>query len=174
MYSPKINKAQNEVMKGYTLTETNFINSIQSISTIKNFNLQKQMSLINNLFYGRYTSHIYNLGVIQVKLGLIIDLFSLFIIITILSYGSILVFKENIKLGELMAIITICNTILPSIINLGLIVIPFNEAKVAFNRMFDLIKRDTENKGDKKIESLTIHSLKIDNLVFRFPGKKHF
>src|SRR5690606_27381389 len=76
--------------------------------------------------------------------------------------------SERLQLGELMAILSIAGSLLPSIANLALITIPVNEAKVAFNRMFEVASMPTEDKGEEKLE--IFKSLEIRNLYFRFAG----
>jgi ATP-binding cassette subfamily B protein len=56
-------------------------------------------------------------------------------------------------------------------VNLALVSIPLNEAKVAFNRMFEFVNVPTEKEEGKTIE-YPITSVNIDNLSFRFPGRK--
>jgi ABC-type bacteriocin/lantibiotic exporter with double-glycine peptidase domain len=86
-----------------------------------------------------------------------------------LAYTSVEVFNKEMKLGELMAVVGITGSLLPSIANLALISIPINEAKIAFNRMFEFASLDKEKEGGVVI--LEIESLKISNLSFRFAGR---
>lgn len=69
-------------------------------------------------------------------------------LIGILIYTSISVFNNQMQLGELMAILGISGSLIPSVANLALISIPINEAKIAFNRMFEFasIKRKLEKE----------------------------
>jgi ABC-type bacteriocin/lantibiotic exporter with double-glycine peptidase domain len=93
-------------------------------------------------------------------------------LITILTFNSYLVFNDLMKLGELMAILGISSTLIPSISNLALIAIPINEAKVAFNRMFEFtdIEPETSKENEKSLDSF--QQLDIKNLSFRFAGRK--
>lgn len=170
--NPKIIKHQQEVMGGYALSESNFINTIQGITTIKNFNKQSLFSRLNESIYGLYMDKIFNLGLINTKLGLISGLCSIFILIIILVYGAILVLHGDLKLGELMAVLTICNSIMPSIASLALVIIPINEAKVAFDRMFEFINIKPESKIINNIQysNINIESLSFEKVSFRFPG----
>ena len=68
-----------------------------------------------------------------------------------------------------MAILGIAGSLLPSITNLALISIPINEAKIAFNRMFEFTSIEKENQG--KIALKEFNSLEIKNLSFRFAGR---
>lgn len=172
MNNSQIIKHQYEVMGGYALSESNFISTMQGITTIKNFNKQKTFSELNKNIYGFYLDKILNLGLINTKLGWMSGLCSIIIIVVILAYGAILVLKKELKMGELMAILTICNSILPSIASLALVIIPVNEAKVAFNRMFEFANIKPENKEINEDQTdIDIKLLEIKNLSFRFPGR---
>jgi ATP-binding cassette subfamily B protein len=73
------------------------------------------------------------------------------------------------QLGELMAVLGVAGSLLPSVASLALITIPINEAKVAFNRMYEFASMDKEQKGT--VEILDFNSLEIKNLSFRFAGR---
>jgi ATP-binding cassette subfamily B protein len=170
--NPEIIKHQQDVMRGYALSESNFINTIQGITIIKSFNKQNLFSGLNKDVYSLYMDKIFNLGLINTKLGWISGLCSIFVLMAILAYSAMLVLDEDLKLGELMAILTICNSIIPSIASLALIIIPINEAKVAFERMFEFINIKPEDKeiNDRRC-SVDIKSLNVENVSFRFPGR---
>nr|WP_307777156.1 ABC transporter ATP-binding protein [Flavobacterium panacis] len=68
-----------------------------------------------------------------------------------------------------MAILGIVGSLLPSIANLALISIPINEAKIAFNRMYEFASIEKENK--EGLEIFEIDNISIQNLSFRFAGR---
>jgi ATP-binding cassette subfamily B protein len=156
-------------MQGYALSESNYITTMQGISTIKNNNRQSIFKKINQVIYGNYQEKSFQLGKINVKLSLLSSLFSVIFLIGILTYTSIQVYNEEMLLGELMAILGISSSLLPSVASLALITIPINEAKVAFNRMYEFTSIKKEEKGNETIEN--INSLEVQNLSFRFAGR---
>jgi ATP-binding cassette subfamily B protein len=79
------------------------------------------------------------------------------------------VFNKEMKLGELMAVLGISGSLLPSIANLALISIPINEAKIAFNRMFEFASIEKEKEDGVPI--INLESITINNLSFRFAGR---
>ncbi|AZJ35575.1 peptidase domain-containing ABC transporter [Tenacibaculum singaporense] len=168
-FNKKIINAQNEVMKGYATNESNYIKSIEGISTIKNNNKQNFFKKRNQIIYGDFQEKTFNLGKVNLRLSILSSTFSVLFLISILVYTSIQVFKGKMELGELMAILGIAGSLLPSVGNLALIMIPFNEAKVAFNRMYDFTSIDKEKKGSIAISSF--ESIEVKNLSFRFPGR---
>jgi len=168
-FNKRIINAQKEVMQGYAFSESNYITSMQGIATIKNNNRQTIFQKINQLIYGNFQEKAFNLGKINVRLSVFSGVFSVLFLMGILAYTSILVYNETMQLGELMAILGIAGSLLPSVASLALITIPINEAKVAFNRMYEFASMDKEQKGTTEISDFT--SLDIKNLTFRFAGR---
>ncbi len=168
-FNKRIINAQKEVMQGYAFSESNYITSMQGIATIKNNNRQAIFKKINQLIYGNYQEKTFNLGRINVRLSVFSGVFSVLFLMGILIYTSIQVYNETMQLGELMAILGIAGSLLPSVASLALITIPINEAKVAFNRMYEFTSIEKEQSGVKNIEEFK--SFEIKNLSFRFAGR---
>ncbi len=165
----KIITAQREVMQGYALNESNYIASMQGIATIKNNNRQDIFGKVNESIFGNFQEKIFNLGKINIQLSWQAGLSSVVFLIGILIYTSMAVFNKEMKLGELMAVLGIAGSLLPSIANLALISIPINEAKIAFNRMFEFASIEKEKETGVTI--LALESITINNLSFRFAGR---
>lgn len=165
----KIITAQREIMQGYALNESNYVASMQGIATIKNNNLQAIFGNVNASIFGNFQDKIFNLGKLNIQLSWQAGLSSVVFLIGILVYTSIAVFHKEMKLGELMAVLGISGSLLPSIANLALISIPINEAKIAFNRMFEFASIQKENESGIAIS--TFESIHIKNVSFRFAGR---
>ncbi len=168
-FNKSIITAQKEVMQGYAFSESNYITSMQGIATIKNNNRQSVFQKLNQLIYGNFQDKAFNLGKINVRLSVFSSVFSVLFLIGILAYTSIQVYNETLLLGELMAILGIAGSLLPSVASLALITIPINEAKVAFNRMYEFASIEKEQQGTKRVS--VFNSLEIKNLSFRFAGR---
>jgi ABC-type bacteriocin/lantibiotic exporter with double-glycine peptidase domain len=168
-FNSKIIKSQKEAMQSYALSESNYISSMQGIATIKNYNRQSFFRRINQLVFGNLQNKIVDLGKINVRLSLFAGIAGVLFLMAILSYTSLQVYSKQMQLGELMAILGIVGSLLPSITNLALISIPINEAKIAFNRMFEFTSIEKEKQGKIKVKSF--ETLEVQNLSFRFAGR---
>jgi len=168
-FNKRIIKAQKRVMQGYALSESNYITSMQGIATIKNNNVQQHFQKINEVIYGDYQEKTFHLGKIHIRLSLYSGLFSVIFLVGILTYTSVEVFNDNLQLGELMAILGISGNLLPAVASLALITIPINEAKVAFNRMYEFASMKKEKEGE--VELARFEKMFIKNLSFRFAGR---
>mgnify|MGYP001133922975 CR=1 FL=1 len=168
-FNSRIIKSQKEVMQSYALNESNYISSMQGIGTIKNYNRQSFFQKINQLVFGNLQNKIVDLGKINVRLSLLAGVAGVLFLMAILLYTSLQVYDQQMQLGELMAILGIAGSLLPSITNLALISIPINEAKIAFNRMFEFTSIEKEQHGEIELKELS--SIEIKNLSFRFAGR---
>lgn len=92
----------------------------------------------------------------------------------IIGFSSWQVFKGVLSIGEMMAVTGVAGALFPSIANLALIAIPINEAKVAFDRMFDVIGESDPPlaKEDNHYPPISASTLIITDLGFRFTGRK--
>jgi ATP-binding cassette subfamily B protein len=84
--------------------------------------------------------------------------------------------QNQLKIGEMTAILGIISTLLPSVTNLALVSVPFNEAKVAFSRMYEFAASPLTPGGGIKILNKVFknhfQTIELKNLSFRFAGKR--
>lgn len=166
----KIIFSQRSIMQAYALNESNYIATIQGIATIKNDNKQYLFEKNNINIYSTFQEKIFNLGLINIRLTWQAGLAGLVFLIGILCYTTFAVLNKELKLGELMAIIGISGSLLPSIGNLALVFIPINEAKVAFDRMYDFISVEKESDVGENIDQ--INCIELKDISFCFAGRK--
>ncbi|WP_462353945.1 peptidase domain-containing ABC transporter [Alistipes timonensis] len=164
---------QREVMAGYAMTESNFISTINGIAAIKNFNRQSIFQKINQLLYAVFQGKVFDLGKTQIRIGVLSGAASVVIMLGLIAYSSFQVFNNTLSIGELMAVVGITGSLFPAVASLALITIPINEAKVAFDRMFEVVGINEPGKENSSV-SMTdaVHLLEVDKLSFRFVGRK--
>jgi ATP-binding cassette subfamily B protein len=147
--------------------------SINGIATIKNYNKQSIFQKINKLLYAAFQGKIFDLGKTQIRISILSGVVSVVVMLGLVAYGSIQVFRESLSIGELVAILGIIGSLFPAVASLAIISIPINEAKVAFDRMFEIIGSESNNdeQTDANLPDRA-ELLEIDNLSFRFAGRK--
>ncbi|WP_158864757.1 ATP-binding cassette domain-containing protein [Maribellus comscasis] len=81
-------------------------------------------------------------------------------------------------LGQMMAIITLIGSLGTSVVNIAMANIQFQEAKIAFDRMYEFASAKPETESQNKSKkfrtdnsSTSLNQLRVENLNFRFPGK---
>lgn len=165
---------QQEVMAGYAMTESNFISTINGISAIKNFNRQSVFQKINQFLYAAFQGKVFDLGKTQIRIGVISGVASVVIMLGLVAYCSFRVFDGSLTIGELMAVVGITGSLFPAVAALALIAIPINEAKVAFDRMFEVIGMNAANEGGEPdvVAPELAELLAVSDLSFRFVGRR--
>ena len=170
-YNKPIIDSQRNVMVSYAQSESNFINTIQGVETIRSLNRQDRFADINKAIYGRFQDNQFALGKLNVKLTIIAGIISVIALVSMIALGCHLIFSDVMKLGELMAVISLVSTIVPGLVALALVAIPLNEAKVAFNRMFEFVNTPSESL-EGEISPDSIDNISVRDIDFRFPGRK--
>jgi len=82
-----------------------------------------------------------------------------------------MVFNNFLKMGEMIALMGITSTMIPSVANLAFISVSFNEAKVAFDRMFEFVNTKSEQELSGNVNEDNFESVHVENIAFRFPGR---
>ena len=161
---------QRNVMAGYAQCESNYISTIQGIETIKNFNKQDLFGGSNKELYQNYQSKVVTLGRIQIKLSFLASSSGVVFLVGVLFYCANLMLNGKLLAGELIAITSMCGSLLPGVANLALIAIPINEAKIAFDRMFEFTGIEPE-MSEIENQYPAFQSLEAKNVSFRFAGR---
>lgn len=168
-FNRKIIESQKNVMQSYSINEANYIDSIRGINVVKGFSKQNLFLKKNETIFEFFQTKIFELGKLNLKIGLVSGLALVFFLLIILSLSSYHVLTNEIKVGELMAIIGISSSLLGSITNLALVSIPIQEAKVAFDRMFEYSSLEKEQTNGEIISEL--QSISLNNIDFRLKGR---
>jgi ATP-binding cassette subfamily B protein len=174
-YNSQIVSQQKDVMAAYARTESNYIDTISGIATIKALNRESFFIEISKKNYTYFQQSIYNLGALGNRYSTFGDLFNSAFIVLGLGFSAWLVSEKLIKLGEMMTIVSISSGLVGAIARLTTTNIQLQEAKVAFDRMFEFtsIKPEIEqNRLQNHITAEKIKSLTISGLSFRFTGRK--
>jgi ATP-binding cassette subfamily B protein len=175
-FNHRIIVAQRHVMQSYAATESKYIDTINCIKTIKTFNRENLFAKIVNAVYGFFMQKVFDLGLLGAKLNLWISAVSALLLTGIISWSAYLVLNEQLLLGQMMAIITLVGGLGVSVVNIAMSAIQFQEARVAFDRMYEFAAAEPEynpEEPDKENNEPTfqIEKLEVKDFNFRFPGK---
>lgn len=171
VHNKKIIEGQRSIMVSYAMAEGNYISTLQGIEPIKNYNKQELFSTSNKNIYEIYQTNIFSLGKIQIRLSFLANAFGVIFLIAVLTFTSYQVLHDHLKTGELIAILSMLGFLLPCVARLALIKIPINEAKIAFDRMFEFTSIEPE-KDEDEIDIKKFERLLVQNLSFRFAGRR--
>ncbi len=165
-------EGQRLVMAAHSTNESNYIDTIQGIESIKIANKESFFSNLTKAVYAFFQDRIFDLGKVGIRFGLWADLIGIMFIVCTLLFSSMLVLSGDILLGALVAIFQLTSQLIPAANKLALTNIQIQEARVAFDRMYEFASIEPEQTvGDAKLILNSIGSMEVSNLAFRFPGR---
>jgi ATP-binding cassette, subfamily C, bacteriocin exporter len=170
-FNKSIIEGQKGVMSAYARTESNYIDSLQGVEVIKTANQEDFFSGITKNIYGFFQDKVYHLTLTGLRFGLFAECIATVLIVAVFAFASWMVLDKQIKTGEMMAILTMASTIIPAVSSLAMTNIQLQEAKVAFDRMFEFVNIQPEYEPTEIQAIEDVKSLEIRNLDFRFAGR---
>jgi ATP-binding cassette subfamily B protein len=172
-YNKRIINKQREVMQTYAMTESKYIDTIQGIRVIKSGNKESLLAKSVQVVYNFFQEKSYELGLLGNKINLWAQAGSVILLSGVIAWASFLVLGEELLLGQMMAIVSIAGSLVTSVINTAMANIQFQEAKIAFERMYEFSAAEPEYvaEGPAQREFVDIQTLELKGLNFRFPGK---
>ncbi len=174
VFHDKIVSRQRDVMAAYARNESNYVDTMQGIGDIKVMNKENLFSQITKTIYDSFQQKIYALGQVRISFNLTTEVIGTLLIMAIITVSSIMVINENLKVGQMMAVIQMIAMLMPAAGRLAMTNIQLQEARVAFDRMFEFTSIYPEyvlEEDNKKSKIKEFLSLEFKNISFRFPGR---
>jgi ATP-binding cassette subfamily B protein len=176
-YNHKVIVSQREVMQTYAATESRYIDAISRIESIKSFRAERIFAGVVNGVYGFFMQKVYHLGILGAGLNFWVTMGSTLLLTGIISWNATMVLNGQLLIGEMMAIITLIGVMGSSVVNIALANIQYQEARIAFDRMYEFASAEPEYQPETEIksgkrEALQMDGILVEELSFRFPGKK--
>lgn len=175
LFNIKIKKLQHKMFADYAQTESNYIDAISGIETIKVFNKESFYFKKNYTQYKSFQNSILKLVKYDINQATIIEICSTIISASGIAYAILLVFNRVIEVGDLIAIISLIFMIIGGVKGIVQLNFEIFESKIAIERMFDFVQRSddidssTTNLNLKEIEE--INTIAINDLSFSYPGQ---
>ncbi|MFY9153853.1 MAG: peptidase domain-containing ABC transporter [Prolixibacteraceae bacterium] len=173
-YNLQIIDKQRELMQAYAMTESKYIDTIHGIDVVKSGNKESLLGKAVQSVYNFFQGKVYELGILGNQINLLAQIGSVLLISGVIAWTSFLVLGKGLLLGEMMAIVSIVGSLVTSVINTAMANIQFQEAKVAFERMYEFSAAKAEYDPlvpSTMLRAPSIDELQIRNLNFRFAGK---
>ncbi|MEL7122519.1 MAG: peptidase domain-containing ABC transporter [Bacteroidota bacterium] len=173
-FNKKIIQAQHQMMATYAYNESNYIDTMRGISTIKVMGKEPFFMNVTRQYYSISEEAVFNLGMVGLRLSTVSQIASSFFTVGIIIYSSLLVFSESLSIGGVMAVIQLTGMAMAAVGTVASAFIRLQEARVALNRMKEFIELEAEFKPELEEHKRALsnfESLKIENLDFRFTGQ---
>ena len=174
-YHRPILMGQREAMAAHAANESNYVDTIQGIDAIKTGGREDVFAQSTKAVYGYFQDRIFDLGRIGVGFQLWSDVCGVALMVGVIAWSSFMVLHETLRLGEMIAVLQMVGAYMPAVVRLAVVNVQLQEARVAFDRMFDFTLLEPESTPEAEAarsEPAELHSLEVDQLTFRFPGRK--
>jgi ATP-binding cassette, subfamily C, bacteriocin exporter len=174
-FHPKIVGAQTAVMQGYARSESHYIETMQGVGEIKINNRQPFFTELTRTIYGFFQQNSVELGKIGGRYGLWMEIVATIFIAVVTLMSSLLVLNDALSIGSIIAILQIIGMLMSSVNRLAITNISIQEATIAFERMNEFTELNSEFSAEDDFSKSVIsdfQELEVDNLTFRFAGRK--
>ncbi len=173
-YSNGILRGQQNVMGSYARTESHYVDTITGISALKATNRTGYFVDITKSINSFFQQNIYNLSLLGNRYNLLGELIAVFLLGIILALASWQVLNKQFLIGQMLATVSIASGLISSVARLANTNIQLQEARVAFERMYEFSSLQSEfDSSNKTLQESprVINNLIIKNLSFRFAGR---
>ena len=171
LHSRPFRNMQNEVMKEFARVESVYINSLDGVDDILNFNVSESFSNTNKFIFGLFQDKIEMLGLARTRLTFITEVSGALAITTLLILSALAISQGHMKLGEMIACYSLLSYILPAVNRSVDANISLQGAFVAIRRLRDfLLAEEESDSGSKSFEMKK--DLKIRRVHFSWGANK--
>lgn len=174
-FHSKILAGQRAVMNAYALNESNYIDTMQGIGEIKITNKQSVFARLTKTMYGFFQQTMFDLGKTGIRFNLLTEIVGAVFVVGVITWSAVNVLNGSLSAGGMIAILQMVGTVMAAVGELAMTNIQLQEAKVAFDRMYEFTSTESEydeetEQPKSQIQDFT--EIKVQNLAFRFPGRK--
>ena len=175
-YSDTIVTEQRKVMASYAAAESNFFDTVQGAEVIKGNNKEEFFTRYTKEIYATFQTSAYDLALLGNNIGLKVQFIGTAAIIGVIAFSSYAVLNNLLSLGALVAVLSLAGSVLSSSASLSVAYITLQEAKVAYDRLYEFVSMDQEQPQSDSIQVCSsdkkaINTLGVNNINFRFPGR---
>jgi len=187
-YEGDVIRGQKDVMITHARNESNYVDSIRGIHTIKAMNRQPLFASTAASFFQSFQDAILRLGKTRIRFGVFLEIVTSLFLLLIIGWASLKVIHGGLHTGGLIAIIQLAGLLMQTVISVALTNLQVQEAGVALDRMYEFTMLEPEFElpvaeaagvlpapvatASKPGFSESFRQLTIEKIGFRFPGRK--
>ncbi|MFW5879461.1 MAG: peptidase domain-containing ABC transporter [bacterium] len=173
IYNKLNKKVQRKLMEDAAEVESQLVDSLKSVFTIKSFGLQDYASMKIETRFVNFLNGAYKSSINSVFAGNSSQFIARIFIIIMVWVGAGFVLKNEITPGELLSFYAILGYLtgpVGSLINMNRTI---QDAFIASDRLFELMDLENEPDDEKKLEisRATAGDIRFENVVFRYGSR---
>lgn len=145
------------------------VESVTGVQTVKSLSIEGTMQKKWEEYLGKYVRSGFNLSIMSSAAGSLSNFFQKIMTISILWLGVILVIKNHMTIGQLIAFQMFANQFTAPVMRLVNLWNEFQQALLGVDRLGDILNHPVEITSDKAITLPGINgSVRAENLSFRY------
>ncbi|HEY6901639.1 MAG TPA: peptidase domain-containing ABC transporter, partial [Puia sp.] len=191
-------RGQKEVMIAHARNESNYVDSIRGIHTIKAMNRQPLFASTAASFFQSFQDAILRLGKTRIRFGVFLEIVTSLFLLGIIGWASLRVVHGGLHTGGLIAVIQLAGLLMQTVTTVALTNLQVQEAGVALDRMYEFTMLEPEFEIPAMREASaagaamgsavagaagagtagagvafeSFRQLTVERIGFRFPGRK--
>jgi len=160
---------QFKVKRAYAAVQASYIESIGAIDAIRGTNSAPAFGRLLGQMYQQMQRGLARLGIVQTRVSVIVELAAGGCVVVALTFGSVLVARDALTLGSMMAAYSLLAGIVPATARIVETHLQFQDAGVSSTRLLDLLLVTPERRGGSAPFELS-RCLAVRNGEFHWSG----
>lgn len=167
---------QRSVMAAHAMNESNYVDTIRGISTVKVMNRENLFVEGARNIFNVFQGSIFKLGTIRNRFNASMEITGALFMLVVIGWCSLEVLETHMKAGEMIAILQMVGWLVQTSVIVALTNLQVQEARVALDRMYEFTAVEPEYNVELEEKTtwreVAFEKLLLDSVSFRFPGKK--
>lgn len=164
--------SQREAMVSHAMNNANYVDVITGLDVIKSRQAEIRFGRNALDLYRNFRNKVFHTEKVGMNFGFLVQFSTILITMLVIGISCFKVLYGGLQMGNFLAIVSISSIASANTSHLAFAFIDFEQARISFERMYDLISQRTEDS--EKEPPLMIKSrneLNLRNLAFSFPGR---
>ena len=166
---------QRSVMLAHAHNESNYVDTIRGVHTVKVMNRESLFTGIAANFFLSLQTSVMRLGKIKIRFNVLLEISTALFLLTIIGWAASATWHGSLHMGQMIAILQLAGMLMQTIILVALTNLQVQEAAVALDRMYEFTMLEPEQASVATNETpaaLHFERLSISHIGFRWPGKR--
>lgn len=167
----QVSASQREAMVSHAMNNANYVDVITGLDVIKSRQAEVRFGRNALALYRTFRNSVFKAEKVGMNFGLVVQSMAILITMLVIGISCFKVLHGSLEMGNFLAIISISSIASARTTEMAYALIDFEQAKISFERMYDLISQRTEESRNE--EALIVKSkneLRVHRLSFSFPG----
>jgi ATP-binding cassette subfamily B protein len=177
-FEKDIVQGQRDMMIAHARSESNYVDSIRGMHTIKVMNRQPLFAATAEGFFRQFQDAVLKLGKTRIRFGFFLEIITSLFLLAVIGWAALRVMHGVLAIGGLIAIIQLSGMLMQTVVTVALTNLQVQEAGVALDRLYEFTMLEPEFEPPVAEARAIVRKpepfryLTIEKMGFRFPGRK--